>query len=120
MITATPTAAGATLRDLVPLGQVRKLLPANARGKDVSPRTVARWIHRGLRDGRRLEAVKVGGQLYVAPEALAAFLAPVGPSRPEIARQTVAEAPPRPAEQVRRLAEINAAEAELRAWGVLA
>jgi hypothetical protein len=116
-MTTTPAT---TFRDLVPISQVRKLLPANANGRDVSPRTVARWVHRGVA-GRRLEAVRRGGRLYVAPEALEAFLAPVvcNPPVAEIVTPPAADRALRPTEQVRRLHEIEAAEEYLRQRGVL-
>ncbi len=61
------------MADLIPLGEVPSLLPVGIGGRRVSIETCRRWCIRGLRNGRKLESVRIGGRRYVHPEALARF-----------------------------------------------
>lgn len=47
----------------------------HSEGPRVSVWTAMRWCRRGLRDGTRLEAIKVGGRWYSSREAVRRFLA---------------------------------------------
>jgi hypothetical protein len=38
--------------------------------------TLMRWSRRGLKDGRRLATVKIGGRIFTSAAALAKFAAP--------------------------------------------
>ena len=60
--------------DMLSLSQVRRLLPAGPNGKRPNIETIRRWSIRGLRDGQRLESIRVGGRRYVSPKALVDFI----------------------------------------------
>lgn len=47
----------------------------HSEGPRVSAWTAMRWCRNGLRDGTRLEAIKVGGRWYSSREAVRRFLA---------------------------------------------
>lgn len=47
----------------------------HSEGPRVSVWTAMRWCRHGLRDGTRLEAIKVGGRWYSSREAVRRFLA---------------------------------------------
>lgn len=56
---------------LLPIREVPKYL-ANIGGRRVHVSTVYRWLTAGT-DGRRLEAIKLGGQTFTSKPALARF-----------------------------------------------
>lgn len=57
---------------LVPIGQVPRLLPPRPNGRRVHISAVYRWMSRGIREAV-LESVKVGGSTYTSKEALQRF-----------------------------------------------
>lgn len=60
---------------LLSIFEVTRLVPPTRPGRPTHPSTVIRWIHRGVR-GRRLEAVRIGGNWFTTVEALARFAEP--------------------------------------------
>lgn len=58
---------------LIPIGDVPHYLPRSKAGRKVSLATVHRWRQRGVQ-GRRLEAIKVGGRWYTSAEALQRYI----------------------------------------------
>lgn len=60
---------------LLSIFQVTRLVPPTREGRATHSSTVIRWILRGVR-GRRLEAVRIGGNWYTSVEALARFAEP--------------------------------------------
>jgi hypothetical protein len=63
---------------LIPIRELPDLLPRK-RGKKFCLRTIYRWINAGAR-GKRLEAVRIGGDLFVDPKALDEFLGAASPT----------------------------------------
>ena len=59
--------------ELVPLPKVPKLLPRRPNGKRLHISTVYRWAQRGVRDGIRLETLRIGGTTYTSRQALQRF-----------------------------------------------
>ena len=113
--------------DLLPLtaASTRRRLPRNGRDQLVAPGTMVRWAKRGIR-GRLLVTWRVGGRLYTSEAALAEFVGSPLDALPRQEHAAGETAPARstrtastPKHLARRLAEIQAAEAELRAEGVL-
>lgn len=93
--------------------QTEKLITIPAAARSVPPAgvhvaTVWRWALYGLRDGRKLETLRVGGRTYTSAEALERFLRLDG--EPATA--------PKKASRKQRERQIAAAEAELAAMGV--
>lgn len=99
-----------TTDDLIPLNDVRKIVP-------VHRSTLARWSSDGI-DGVVLETVWIGKLRFTTRAAVAEFVAACTEARKPV------EPEPRrkPARRVRRTrdreAEIAAAEAKLREFGV--
>lgn len=92
------------VEDLVPLGQALR-----SAGVNVAPSTATRWIQKPLRDGRQLEARRVGGRWFTSPAAVRRFVAQGAP--------TAAPSPrPDPIERPRRRL---LAEQRLRARGLM-
>jgi hypothetical protein len=60
------------------LAQAAKLLPRYRRDRPVSPSTLFRWIHDGVRlkngERLRLEAVRISGKFVTTQQALSRFL----------------------------------------------
>ena len=77
---------------LFSLSEAARLRPPGRRGRPTHTSMLYRWITRGLR-GHRLEAIRLGGQLYTSAEALQRFAdrltAATGSGSPS------ADAPPR-------------------------
>lgn len=94
--------------DLIPVAKLREMLPSRRPGRKLNYATIWRWAKHGVR-GRKLEIVKIGGAVYVTPEALERFANGDG--------DTTAPARRSPA---RRDRDVKAAEARLRAKGVRA
>ena len=63
---------------LLTVRQVARRIPGQ-RGKPINISAIYRWIQRGV-DGRRLEAVRIGGRFYTSVEALERFSEPLGVS----------------------------------------
>jgi hypothetical protein len=57
---------------LIVLAEVPKILPRKSGGKRLNLSTVYRWVQRGV-NGKRLEAVRLGGVYYTSSEALQRF-----------------------------------------------
>ena len=83
---------------LLTVRQVARRIPGRS-GKPINISAIYRWIQRGV-DGKRLEAVRIGGRFYTSVEALERFSEPAGSSEAQPAERTSARA--------------SAAEAELR------
>ena len=80
---------------LVPLGQVPRLLPPRPNGKRIHVSAVYRWTKRGVR-GVRLESIRVGGTTYTSREALQRF------AETNSAAARAPEPPLPPAQRIRR------------------
>jgi len=57
---------------LIPIREAPRLLPRRPNGRRVHISACYRWIQRGVR-GVRLEAIRIGGTMYTAVEALERF-----------------------------------------------
>jgi hypothetical protein len=93
---------------------VRELLAGILR-KKIHPATIWRWTRQGLKNGARLEVVKVGQQLYSTAEAVRQFTAACAADCETVEMPTealeVAMIPGR--------AQVRATDADLRAAGIL-
>ncbi len=101
----------APLPEYITLAEVTRIVPGRA-GKRVALVTVHRWCGRGLRNGLRLRAVKIGGRRYTTLGWVQEFIeASSRDSCPAV------EPPPsRPPGRRRSASERAAAELEA-AWG---
>ena len=61
-----------TREKLFTLGVIARVLPSTRRGRPTHPSTLLRWATKGVR-GRRLDAVRIGGNWYTSLEALGRF-----------------------------------------------
>jgi hypothetical protein len=96
---------------------VRELLAGILR-KKIHPATIWRWTRQGLKNGARLEVVKVGQQLYSTAEAVRQFTAACAADLDIVEMPSdgpealdVAVLPQRPVQR--------ATDADLRAAGIL-
>jgi hypothetical protein len=60
------------IEQLIPIGEVPRLIPSSRLGKKLNVVTVYRWVLHGSR-GRRLDSVLIGGSRYTSREAVARF-----------------------------------------------
>ncbi len=100
--------------NVISLREATKLVPPMRRNRPVNLSTVWRWALRGSR-GVKLETLRLPGGLVTSREALQRFAVRLSGGEP------TAETPSPgadPARKARRRAEIQAAEARLRARGI--
>lgn len=90
--------------DIITLGEACRAVPP----KGVSPATMARWIQKGVRGGKRLETILIGGRRLTSKEALARFYA----------AQNASESPAPMFTPSQRLRQSEAARRELEKLGI--
>ena len=73
---------------LLPLKEAAGRFPTRRRGARVAISTIWRWVHAGTRGGVRLEAIRVGHQMYTSERAIAEFIAAQNECRVAIAPST--------------------------------
>lgn len=74
-VSADPLKANPTAARLAAEGLVGLIEAVHSEGPRVSIWTAMRWCRHGLRDGTRLEAVKIGGRWYSSRPAVKRFMA---------------------------------------------
>lgn len=70
---------------LMSLNQVARLIPSTRRGRVTHTSTLLRWIRRGSR-GRKLDAVRIGGNWFTSIEAVGRFAEPAPSDTPDAPR----------------------------------
>lgn len=119
---ATTETATLPLDDLIPLGDLPKLLPAS-NGRRLAQSTCWRWAIKGL-GGTKLKAWRVGGKWYTSAEAVREFGEVLAGRTLEKLNSPVKREFPKPRGQKKRTPEqravsIAAAESRLRSRGCM-